>query len=215
MFLRANADVMFRETELPRSYHDERFVPRVAFNLRRSLHSRCRVGYAGISKSDLCSTRNNWNFRRAQKPPRDEQVLRDFNNCLTDFAVGYSIATEIRETVPGHDGFIAGLPASHGRPQHRPTKAHREFSWFPRNIVKLGNWEISALNSGMRGGDRIGRDSISVNVYPRVWSVTGTSIFRSMLARDGMRVCGFIIFFPSRNPAWFYPFVSEDVTKKG
>lgn len=53
----------------------------------------------------------------ARKPPRDEQVLRDFNNCLTDFAVGYSIATEIRETVPGHDGFIAGLPASHGRPQ--------------------------------------------------------------------------------------------------
>lgn len=34
----------------------------------------------------------------------DEQVLRSFNNCLTDFAVGYSIATEIRETVPGHDG---------------------------------------------------------------------------------------------------------------
>ncbi|KAG5333965.1 TIM protein, partial [Acromyrmex charruanus] len=46
----------------------------------------------------------------ARKPPRDEQVLRGFNNCLTDFAAGYSIATEIRETVPGHDGFITGLP---------------------------------------------------------------------------------------------------------
>lgn len=153
----------------PPTFHRTR-----AFNLpTRSGHSR--RSYLGYSKSDLCPTRNNWNFCRARKPLRDEQALRSFNNCLTDFAVGYSIATEIRETVPRPRRF-------HPRPVFPVSRSRfaTEASWSPLRSTRgwvyavheiLWNWKIgeclcSTVDHAARGrySPRYG---ISINVFTR------------------------------------------------
>lgn len=82
--------------------------------------------------------------------------------------MGYSIATEIRETVPGYDGFIVGLsslactsPRNGGILKPIASSLHG-----PRNIVKLENWKMSALNSRpCVTGQRLPRYGISINVH--------------------------------------------------
>jgi len=121
MFLWANAYVMFRETELQLSCYDESDHRHSVVHvlLTRAPETAILGDHPSrIFKSDCALLEITEISAGLRKPSQDEQVLWSFNNCLTDFAVGYSIATEIRETVPGHDGFIG---SSRSRPQRRHT----------------------------------------------------------------------------------------------